>query len=150
MLSAGDLAPDFDLPDHNGERHQLSEMVKHGPVVLFFYPKAMTSGCTAEACSFRDHAKEFAVFDAQRVGISADGVDKQAQFATKNDLDYPLLSDEDKTVAKAFGVKRPGPIFNKRSTFVIGRDRKVISSMQQELKMEAHIDGALAALRQAR
>lgn len=147
MPAISDLAPDFDLPDQHGVRHGLTELLKDGPVVLFFYPKAMTSGCTAEACSFRDHAKEFAALGARRIGISADGVDRQAEFAGKHDLDYPLLSDPDKATAKDYGVKRLGPLFNKRSTFVIDTDRRILAVIHQELKMEAHVDAALEALR---
>jgi peroxiredoxin Q/BCP len=120
MLSTGDQAPDFTLSDQSGQQVSLSGLLASGPVVLFFYPKAMTSGCTKESCHFRDLAGEFAEVGAQRVGISADKVDKQAAFDAKHDLGYPLLSDADRSVASAFGVKRPGPIFNKRATFVIG------------------------------
>ena len=120
MLSTGDQAPDFTLSDQSGQQVSLSGLLASGPVVLFFYPKAMTSGCTKESCHFRDLAGEFTEVGAQRVGISADKVDKQAAFDAKHDLGYPLLSDADRSVASAFGVKRPGPIFNKRATFVIG------------------------------
>jgi peroxiredoxin Q/BCP len=149
MLSTGDPAPDFTLPDQHGTPRSLSDLLAEGPVVLFFYPKAMTSGCTKESCHFRDLAGEFSELGAQRVGISADAVDRQAAFDAKNDLGYPLLSDADKSVAAAFGVKRPGPIFNKRATFVIGTDARVLAAISSEMNMDVHADEALAVLRTA-
>ena len=99
--------------------------------MLFFYPAAMTSGCTKEACHFRDVAAEFAAAGVQRVGISRDAVAKQKQFADMHGFDYPLLSDADGAVAEIFGVarrhaRRPLGAPVKRWTFVIGRDRKVV------------------------
>ena len=113
--------------------------------MLFFYP-AMTTGCTKESCHFRDLAGEFAEVGAQRVGISADKVAKQAAFDAKHTLGYPLLSDADRAVAKAFGVKRMGPLMNKRATFVIGTDRTVVAAISSEMNMDVHADEALAAL----
>ena len=91
-MRQGDLAPDFSLTDQNGQTQQLSTLLTNGPVVLFFYPAAMTSGCTKEACSFRDNASAFADFHAQRVGISMDDVAKQAEFSSQHNFDYPLLA----------------------------------------------------------
>ncbi len=150
MLSTGDTAPDFTLQDQTGAQVSLGELLAGGPVVLFFYPKAMTTGCTKESCHFRDLASEFARVGAQRVGISADKVDKQAAFDAKHDLGYPLLSDPDRAVAAAFGVKRPGPILNKRATFVIDTDRRVLAAISSELNMDVHADEALTVLRAAR
>ena len=147
MLKTGDTAPDFSLLDQKGEKVTLSELLKSGPVVLFFYPKAMTTGCTKESCHFRDLAGEFADLHAQRVGISADTVDKQAAFDTKHTLGYPLLSDPDRSVAAGFGVKRPGPIMNKRATFVIGADNRILAAIGSELNMDIHADEALKVLR---
>ena len=93
MLKTGDTAPDFELLDESGTPRTLSVLLNDGPVVLFFYPAAMTRGCTAEACHFRDIAGDFSTVGAQRVGISADKVEKQKQFADKHSLGYPLLSD---------------------------------------------------------
>jgi peroxiredoxin Q/BCP len=146
-LSPGDQAPDFALPDQTGTTRALKELLADGPVVLFWYPAAMTTGCTKEACHFRDIAAEFEAVGAQRVGISADGVDKQKQFDDKHDLGYPLLSDEDKTVAKAYGVKRSLLPMNKRATFVIGQDGKLVDVITSELNMDVHADKALEALK---
>ncbi len=147
MLKTGDAAPDFSLLNQKGEKVTLSDLLKSGPVVLFFYPKAMTTGCTKESCHFRDLAGEFADLHAQRVGISADTVDKQAAFDSKHTLGYPLLSDPDRAVAAGFGVKRPGPIMNKRATFVIGTDNRILAAIGSELDMDIHADEALKVLR---
>jgi peroxiredoxin Q/BCP len=147
-MKPGDLAPDFILPDQDGTDRKLSELLENGPVVLFFYPAAMTAGCTAQSCHFRDLAAEFAEVNAQRVGISTDDVAKQKQFAELNGFDYPLLSDVDGEVAEQFGVKRRfGPIPVKRHTFVIDTDREVIEVIKSEFSMNSHADKALAALR---
>ncbi|MCW2621849.1 MAG: bcp [Frankiales bacterium] len=149
-LSTGDTAPDFELPDENGTPQRLSTLLAGGPVVLFFYPAAMTSGCTKESCHFRDLAAEFAAAGAQRVGISKDPVARQKEFSTLHGFDYPLLSDEEQTVAEAFGVKRAGLLSKltpvKRATFVIGQDGVIKESITSETKMEVHADQALQAL----
>src|SRR5579864_7787043 len=106
MVQIGDVVDDFELPDQTGTKRTLSELLADGPVVLFFYPAAMTYGCTKESCHFRDLKAEFDAVGAQRVGISADSVDKQRQFSDKHAFDHPLLSDPDRKVAEMFGVKR--------------------------------------------
>jgi peroxiredoxin Q/BCP len=147
-MKPGDLAPDFSLPDQDGTERKLSDLLNDGPVVLFFYPAAMTTGCTAQSCHFRDLAKEFEEAGAQRVGISRDDVATQKKFAELNDFDYPLLADVDGEVAEQFGVKRRfGPIPVKRHTFVIGTDRTIIEVIKSEFSMNAHADKALEALR---
>lgn len=148
-MDTGDEVPDFELPDQTGTPRSLSGLLADGPVVLFFYPAAMTTGCTAESCHFRDLAAEFAAVGAQRVGISGDAVEKQKQFSDKHEFDYPLLSDTDGEVAKIMGVKRglAGLSPLKRTTFVIGTDRKVITKITSELRMNLHADKALDALK---
>ncbi len=117
-------------------------------MVLFFYPAAMTYGCTRESCHFRDLKAEFAEVGAQRVGISADPVDKQLQFAQKHEFDYLLLSDVDRAVAEVFGVKRRSNLLRvKRSTFVIDTDRTLIAQLHSEVSMNSHADKALQILR---
>lgn len=147
-MKAGDTAPDFSLPDQDGSTVTLGELRAEGSVVLFFYPAAMTSGCTAESCHFRDLATEFAEAGGRRVGISVDPVEKQKQFAEQNNFDYPLLSDVDGAVARAYGVKRRfGPTPVKRATFVIGPDGRIIEVISSEIRMAVHADRALEALR---
>ncbi|MBC6449920.1 peroxiredoxin [Actinokineospora xionganensis] len=147
-MRPGDLVPDFKLADETGVERSLSEFLATGPVVLFFYPAAMTSGCTAESCHFRDLAAEFAEVGAHRVGISPDSVERQAKFSSIHSFDYPLLSDPDGEVAKLFGVRRKfGPLLTKRMTFVIDTDSKVLEAIKSELRMAVHADKALDALR---
>lgn len=146
-MQTGDTAPDFESVDHEGNTVTLAEYLTEGPVVLFFYPRAMTKGCTAESCHFRDLAGEFAEVGALRVGISADSIERQAAFAESGGLDYPLLSDTDRSIAKAFGVKRIGPVPNRRSTFVIDTDRTILDVISSETNMEVHADRALETLR---
>ena len=151
IVNRGDRLADFELPDQTGTTRTLTGLLADGPIVLFFYPAAMTPGCTKEACHFRDLAGEFAAVGASRVGISADAVDKQAKFADQQNFDYPLLSDTDGAVATQFGVKRGllGKFLPvKRTTFVIDTDRTVLAVIASELNMDTHADKALDVLRQ--
>lgn len=146
-MQRGDSAPDFALCDQHGVERTLSAMLRDGPIALFFYPAAMTSGCTKEACHFRDLAREFAELGAQRVGISRDSVERQSRFTALNGLDYPLLTDVGGSVAAKFGVKRALDFLKvKRTTFVIGHDRQIVEVISSEFSMDAHADRALAAL----
>jgi peroxiredoxin Q/BCP len=148
-MEKGDLAPDFELPDEDGRPRRLSDLAASGPVVLFFYPAAMTYGCTKESCHFRDLKAEFEAVGAQRVGISADQVEKQKQFSDKHSFDYPLLSDPDGAVATQFGVRRKFTKLTptKRATFVIGSDLRVLDVIRSEVRMGAHADQALDFLK---
>jgi len=148
-VDKGDTVEEFELPDEQGNPRRLSDLVASGPVVLFFYPAAMTKGCTAESCHFRDLGAEFAALGAQRVGISADTVDKQRRFSEMHGFDYPLLSDADGRVARQFGVRRSfGPLPVKRATFVIDTDSRVLEVVRSETRMDKHADRALEALRE--
>jgi thioredoxin-dependent peroxiredoxin len=150
-MQTGDHIADFALPDQTGAVRHLSEFLASGPVVLFFYPAAMTYGCTKESCHFRDLKAEFDAVGATRIGISADAVDKQLEFAEKHAFDYPLLSDVDRSVAEAFGVKRRSNLLKvKRSTFVIGTDSTLIAELHSEVSMHSHADKALELLRARR
>ena len=149
-IKTGDRVTDFELPDQTGTARTLTELLANGPIVLFFYPAAMTPGCTKEACHFRDLAAEFAAVGASTVGISADPVDKQARFADQQQFTYPLLSDAEGVVATQFGVKRGllGKLMPvKRVTFVIDSDRSVLEVIGSEFSMDAHADKALEVLR---
>jgi peroxiredoxin Q/BCP len=150
-MESGDVVSDFEVPDQSGAPWRLSTALGAGPVALFFYPAAMTAGCTKEACHFRDLGAEFAAAGAQRVGISRDDVAKQREFANLHGFDYPLLADLDGAVAEQFGVRRGSvgvrlgaPI--QRATFVIGTDGRVVAAIRSEVNMTAHGDDALAAL----
>lgn len=117
---------------------------------MFFFPAALTPGCSKEACHFRDLRREFAAVGASPVGISTDPVEKQAKFSDVQRLGFVLLSDAGGTVAKQFGVKRGllGAVLPvKRTTFVIDTDRTVLDVISSELNMETHADKALQVLR---
>lgn len=147
-VEVGDKAEDFALPDETGTSRRLTELLAEGPVVLFFYPAALSPGCTAEACHFRDLATEFAEAGARPVGISGDSVEKQQEFAGRHTLGMPLLSDADGAVRERFGVKRGFSLApTKRVTFVIAEDRTVLEIVRSELRMNTHADRALTALR---
>jgi len=150
-MKRGEVVAEFELSDQTGTVRSVTELLANGPIVLFFYPAAMTSGCTKEACHFRDLASEFTAVGASRVGISTDPVAKQAKFADQQKFDYPLLSDTDGKVAAQFGVKRGllgklAPV--KRTTFVIDTDRTVLDVIASEISMDSHADKALEMLRQ--
>ncbi|MCE5292370.1 MAG: peroxiredoxin [Nocardiaceae bacterium] len=150
-MRIGDLAPDFELADQDGELRKLSDLLINGPVALFFYPAAFTPGCTKEACHFRDLAGEFEEAGVQRIGISRDDVQKQSDWTAKYSLDYPLLADIDGAVARAYGSSRGG-LFGalglppKRMTFAIAKDGTIADIISSEIDMNVHADRALAAL----
>ena len=149
-MTRGDRVPEFELPDQTGTVRSLTGLLADGPIVLVFYPAAMTPGCTKEACHFRDLAGEFEAVGATRVGISTDAVTNQARFADSQRFDYPLLSDADGAVAESFGVKRGllGKFLPvKRTTFVIDTDHTVLEVISSEVNMDTHADKALAMLR---
>jgi peroxiredoxin Q/BCP len=147
-MNPGDKIPDFTALDQNGESVSFSEVVSEGPVVVFFYPKAMTTGCTKESCHFRDLEAEFAAAGARRIGVSVDSVARQQKFDQKHTLGYTLLSDPDRTIAKIFGVTRSVALFpNKRATFVVGADGTLIEEITSEMNMDVHADRALEILK---
>lgn len=148
-MRVGDEVPDFTAVDDSGESVTLSALLADGPVVLFFYPAALTPGCTRESCHFRDLAAEFGATGARVVGISADPVEKQTQFRDRYNLGFPLLSDPERRVAGLFGVRRPGRLPNRRTTFVIGGDGQVLARVASEVSFARHADEALATLTQA-
>ncbi|MET8472709.1 peroxiredoxin [Streptomyces sp. NPDC006422] len=147
-VRAGSVVDDFTLPDETGTPTTLSSLLADGPVVLFFYPAALTPGCTAEACHFRDLAAEFAAVGAHPVGVSSDAVERQQEFTQRHTLGFPLLSDPEGEVRRRFGVARGfGPLPTKRATFVIDTDRRVLDVVRSEFRMSAHADRALETLR---
>ena len=147
-MQIGDLVADFSLSDQFGRTQSLYGYLNDGPVVLFFYPAAMTKGCTMESCHFRDLKSEFEAVGAQRIGISKDTVDKQRQFSDLYEFDYPLLSDASGSVAGKFGVIRSISLLPvKRWTFVVGTDRRLVDVIKSEVRMDSHADRALDQLR---
>jgi len=150
MVQEGDKAPDIRLQTDKGEEFRLSDL-KGKRVVLYFYPKADTPGCTTEACEFRDDLKAFSKKGTAVVGISPDKPAAQARFKEKYDLPFTLLADENKAAAEAYGVWREKNMYGKkvmgisRSTFVIGPDGK-IEKIYGNVKAKGHAAQVLADL----
>jgi peroxiredoxin Q/BCP len=150
MLQVGDRAPDIEIPTDSGEAFRLSEM-KGKRVVLYFYPKADTPGCTVEACEFRDWIKAFGKKGAAIIGVSPDKPAAQAKFKHKYDLPFTLLADQDKAAAEAYGVYQEKNMYGKKSmgivrtTFVIGPDGK-IEKIYHKVKAKGHAAEVLAGL----
>lgn len=150
MLSEGDKAPAFRLTSDSGETVSLADF-KGNTVVLYFYPKDMTPGCTQEASDFRDEAAAFRKRKAVVLGVSADSVERHEKFRDKLNLKFPLLSDEDKKVCKAYGVWQEKSLYGKkfmgivRTTFLIGPDGK-IARIFSKVKVKNHVSEVLEAL----
>jgi peroxiredoxin Q/BCP len=148
-LAVGDKAPDFTLPCSDGGPVTLSDLtkVKGHTVVVFFYPKDDTPGCTAEACGFRDLYEEFARAGAEVVGISADSAVSHQRFAGKYKLPMKLLTDVDGSVRQAYGVRATLGLFPGRATFVVDRDGVVRHAFASQLRVVSHVQQALAVVR---
>lgn len=151
MLNVGDEAPEIILPDQNGETVTLSAL-RGKTVVLFFYPKADTPGCTTEACAFRDARADFEGADAVLLGISPDDSKAQLKFAEKFNLPFHLLADADHAVAENYGVWVEKTNYGKkymgieRTTFVISPDGK-LGHIFRKVKVDGHADAVLKVLR---
>lgn len=146
-MQPGQKVPDVTATLEDGRQVRFSELLASGPLVVFFYPKAFTGGCTAQSCHFRDLAAEFAELGASRIGVSRDDVETQARFRAEHGLDFPLIADEDGQVSRILGAKRPGPLWSKRRTVVVDRDGTVLEVISSESDMEVHADRALDVLR---
>lgn len=147
ILKQGDSAPDFSGFDQDGKFRQLSDY-KGKKLVVFFYPKANTPGCTAEACDLRDNFERFRANNYELLGVSADSPKAQAKFRDKFKFPFPLLADEDKSVIEAFGVWGPkkfmGRTYNgiNRTTFIID-ENGIIENIISDVKTKAHADQIL-------
>jgi len=145
-VEIGSVAPDFTLPSQSGEIVNLKGFVGSKPVVLFFYPKDDTPGCTKQACAFRDDYEQFGKLDAEVIGISSDSVESHRSFAEKHFLPFTLLSDEGGKVRRLYGVSSTFGLFPGRVTYVIDREgvvRHVFSSQREAVK---HVEVALKSL----
>lgn len=148
MISPGDRAPDFSGTLADGRQLRLRDFEGRRHVILYFFPKDFTPGCTREACSFRDRRSEVAGLDAEVVGVSLDSPEKHAAFSKAYQLPYPLVSDQSSKIAEAYGVQRLGGwLPSKRVTFVIGKDGIVHRVIQSEFQIDRHIDEAVETLR---
>jgi peroxiredoxin Q/BCP len=151
----GKKAPPLDLSDADGNKVTLKELTARGNVVLYFYPKDMTPGCTTEACSFRDNFDEIKAVDAQVVGVSADSAASHQKFIGKYDLNFPLLADPDNKVTKAYGVYQKKSLYGRefmgivRSTFIIDHNG-VIRKVFPKVKVAGHTEEVLEALKELR
>ena len=149
-LEPGELAPDFTLPDQHGNTVSLSDL-RGKNVVLYFYPRADTPGCTTQACGVRDHRSDYEHADAVVLGVSPDPVKRVAKFDDKYGLGFPLLADEDHAVAEAYGVWVEKSMYgrkymgNERTTFVIGPDG-TIKEIFRAVKPAEHDELVLSAL----
>jgi peroxiredoxin Q/BCP len=150
MLEAGGDAPDFSLPDRNGREVTLSDL-RGQTVVLYFYPRADTPGCTTQACGVRDRGDEYEKAGARVIGVSPDSVEDVGKFADKYDLDFTLLADADHAVAEAYGAWGEKSMYGKkywgvrRATFVIDADGK-IARVFPKVSPKTHDDVVLGAL----
>jgi peroxiredoxin Q/BCP len=153
VIEPGEKAPDFALPDQDGREVKLGDFAGQ-MLVLYFYPKAETPGCTTQACGVRDRIGEYADAGAAVLGVSPDPVAKVKKFHERQELNFSLLADEDHRVAEAYGVWAEKSMYgkkyfgNERTTFVIGPDG-VVASVLRKVKPAEHDERVLAALREA-
>lgn len=151
MLHEGDKAPDFTLPQTDGSSFSLKSC-KGKNIILYFYPKDMTPGCTMEACDFRDSSIKLKKLGAVVLGVSKDSVERHQKFTDKEKLNFPLLSDEDGQVCKAYGVWQQKTLYGKkfmgivRSTFVIGKTGKIVKVFDK-VKVNGHVEEVLETLK---
>ena len=140
MLNVGVTAPDFQAENQDGEPFQLSDLRGH-PVVLYFYPRDETVGCTAEACSFRDQMADFVGLGAKIVGVSTQSVESHRLFAKNHQLNFTLIADEDKEVSRLFGAV--GVLgLNRRVTYVINPNGKIAGVYRSEARPRSHVEWA--------
>lgn len=150
MLQVGDLAPPFSGRDQRGEVIRSEDLLAKGPVVLYFYPRDFTMGCTKEACSFRDAFEDLDGLGASIVGVSIDDEASHARFAAQHRLPFSLLSDPDRSLAKAYDIVRGFGLGTSRVTYVIDQDRRIRGVFHHELSMTKHVEEARALLTRLR
>jgi peroxiredoxin Q/BCP len=150
MLEEGKKAPDFTAIDQNGDKVKLSSFKNKKNIVLYFYPKDMTPGCTTEACDFRDNFKKFK--DTEILGVSIDSPERHQKFIEKQELPFTLISDEDKKVVEKYGVWQEKSMYGKkfmgivRSTFIIDKAGK-IQKIYPKVKVKGHVDDVIEILK---
>jgi peroxiredoxin Q/BCP len=147
----GKRAPEFNLSDANGNKFRLKDLLGHGTLVLYFYPKDMTTGCTKEACDFRDSFKPLEKLNAQVAGVSPDSPESHQKFAARYDLQFHLLSDPDKAAAKSYGVYQKKSLYGRefmgivRTTFLID-DQGTVRKVFPKVRVEGHVPAVMAAI----
>ena len=142
----GDKAPDFTLPSQMGDSVTLSEFVGKKNIVLFFYPRDESRGCTAEACTFRDNYQELTSLGAEVIGISGQSVESHKSFATHHGLPFILLSDEDNKVRKLYGVPSTMGIIPGRVTYIIDKKGIVRHIFSSQIQTQRHVEEAKRTL----
>ncbi len=143
-LKEGDKIPFFSLRDQNGDLMDIKELIGRKNLVIYFYPKDGSPGCTRQACNFRDQSSAFDEADAKVIGISGQSVESHKRFAEAHNLTFPLLSDEDNKVRKMFGV--PSDLFGilpGRVTYVVNKEGRIIYIYSSQTQVERHVDEAL-------
>ena len=148
-IQVGDVAPNFSLPDQSGKTVSLKELLGEKWVVLYFYPKDDTPGCTAESCAFRDSYDVFKEAGAEVIGVSGDSSQSHQQFAQKYNLPFTLLSDKNNQLRKVYGVPTTLFILPGRVTYVINPEGIVKHIFNSQLDFKAHVDEALNAIKQS-
>ena len=144
---AGSLAPNFTLPSQSGKVVSLRDFLGKKPVILYFYPKDDTPGCTKEACAFRERYEDFRELHAEVIGISSDSVELHRSFAAEHELPFTLLSDEGGKVRKHYGASSTFGLFPGRVTYVLDEEGVVRHIFSSQLGVEKHVEEALEALR---
>ncbi len=148
MLTRGDMAPDFTLPDQEGRSQQLSRLIGGQPLILYFYPADFTPGCTREACDLRDLHSRILASGLRVVGVSPQSPESHRRFRQQHALPFMLLSDEGKSAIKAFGVDGPLGIGVRRATFLIDGKRRIVDAVLADLRIGRHqefVNRAIAA-----
>jgi peroxiredoxin Q/BCP len=146
-VEVGVMAPDFTLPALRGGQVTLSDFRGQKNVVLFFYPRDLSPGCTVEACTFRDAYEDFVEAGAEVIGVSSDSLDKHATFAQRHNLPMQLLTDAGGVVRDRYGVKRTLGLIDGRETFIIDKAGVVRHVFRSQLRVKSHVEEALAVLR---
>lgn len=146
-IKVGDSAPDFTLRSQSGESVTLSSFKDQKAVVLYFYPKDDTPGCTTESCTFRDSFQDFQDLGAEVIGISSDSPDSHQKFASKYSLPFTLVSDTDSSVRKSYGVPATLGLLPGRVTYVIDKNGTVRHLFNSQFTPKKHVDEALAVLK---
>ena len=146
-VKIGDTAPDFTLSSQSGDMVSLHDLLGRKAVVLFFYPKDGTPGCTMESCAFRDSYEDFKDAGAEVVGISSDGVASHQEFAGRHNLPFLLLSDEGGKIRSLYGVSATLGIFPGRVTYLIGKDKVVRNIFSSQLDIQRHVAESLKILK---
>lgn len=152
-ITVGDKAPDFRLQASNGEEVSITDFIGEKHIVLYFYPRDMTPGCTTQACDFRDYHKDFSELDAVILGVSADPLEKHEKFIDKHGLPFLLLVDDKHVLSEKFGVWKLKKMFGKefmgieRSTFIINKEGVVVKEWRK-VKVAGHVEEALQFIKE--